>query len=109
MEILSQTNFQIVPLTLTNSRRDTEVHTNALLDKGSDTTLIQKDIAGKLQLTGIRAMNSQRFPIPANWPKLGVLWALETWGLGPLEPFGYLALKRFFISKSIFSVNVRVA
>ena len=31
-----------------------EVHTNALLDTGSDTTLIQKDIADKLKLTGIR-------------------------------------------------------
>ena len=37
-----------------NSRRDIEVHTNALLDTGSDTTLIWKDIVDKLKLTGIR-------------------------------------------------------
>ena len=43
-EILSQTYFQIVPVTLTNSRKDVEVHTNALLDTGSD---------DKLKLTGI--------------------------------------------------------
>ena len=53
-EILSQTYLQIVPVTLTNSRRDIEVHTNALLDTGSDTTLIRKDIADKLKLNGIR-------------------------------------------------------
>ena len=46
--------MQIVPVTLTSSRRDIEVHTNALLDAGSDTPLIGKDIAGKLKLTGIR-------------------------------------------------------
>ena len=46
--------LQIVPVTLTSSRRDIEVHTNALLDAGSDTPLIGKDIAGKLKLTGIR-------------------------------------------------------
>ena len=39
-EILSQTYLQIVPVTLTNSRIDIEVHTNVLLDTGSDTTLI---------------------------------------------------------------------
>ena len=53
-EILSQTYLQIVPVTLTNSRRDIEIHTNALLDTGSDTTLIRKDIAEKLKLNGIR-------------------------------------------------------
>ena len=37
-----------------NNRKDIEVHTNALLDTGSDTTLIRKDIADKLKLTGIR-------------------------------------------------------
>ena len=58
-EILSQTYLQIVPITLTNSRRDIEVHTNALLDTGSDTILIRKDIADKLKLNGIRrAMNT---------------------------------------------------
>ena len=41
-EILSQTSLQIVPVTLTNSRIDIEVHTNMLLDTGSDTTLIRK-------------------------------------------------------------------
>ena len=51
---LSQTYLQIVLVTLTNSRRDMEVHTNALLDTGSDTTLIRKDIADKLKLNGIR-------------------------------------------------------
>ena len=49
-EILSQTYLKIVSETLTNSRRDIEVHTNALLDTGSDTTLIGKDIADKLKL-----------------------------------------------------------
>ena len=53
-EILSQTYLKIVSETLTNSRRDIEVHTNALLDTGSDTTLIRKDIADKLKLNGIR-------------------------------------------------------
>ena len=58
-EILSQTYLQIVPITLTNSRRDIEVHTHALLDTGSDTILIRKDIADKLKLNGIRrAMNT---------------------------------------------------
>ena len=51
---MSQTYLQIVPVILTNSRRDIEVHTNALLDTGSDTTLIRKDIADKLKLNGIR-------------------------------------------------------
>ena len=37
-----------------NSRRNIEVHTNALLDTGSDITLIRKDIADKLKLNGIR-------------------------------------------------------
>ena len=50
--------MQTVPVTLTNSRRDIEVHTNALLDTGSDTTLNRKDITVnryyKLKLTGIR-------------------------------------------------------
>ena len=46
--------MQIVSVTLSNSRRDIEVHTNALLDTGSDTTLIRKDIADKLKLNGIR-------------------------------------------------------
>ena len=46
--------LQIVPVTLTSSRRDIEVHTNVLLDTGSDTPLIGKDIAGKLKLAGIR-------------------------------------------------------
>ena len=54
---MSQTCLQIVPVTLTNSRRDIEVHTNALLDTGLDTTLIRKDIAGKLKLNEIRTMN----------------------------------------------------
>ena len=53
-EILSQTYLQIIPVTLTNSRRDIEVHTNTLLDTGSNTTLIQKDIADKLKLNRIR-------------------------------------------------------
>ena len=53
-EILSQTYLKIVSETLTNSRRDIEVHTNALLDTGSDTTLIRKDIADKLKLNRIR-------------------------------------------------------
>ena len=51
---LSQTYLQIILVTLTNSKRDIEVHTNALLDTGSDTTLIRKDIADKLKLNGIR-------------------------------------------------------
>ena len=51
---LSQTYLQIILVTLTNSRRDIEVHTNVLLDTGSDTTLIRKDIADKLKLNGIR-------------------------------------------------------
>ena len=51
-EIQPQTYFKIVPVTLTNNRIDIEVHTNALSDTGSDTTLIHKDIVGKL--TGIR-------------------------------------------------------
>ena len=51
---LSQTYLQIVLVTLTNSKRDIEVHTNVLLDTGSDTTLIRKDIADKLKLNGIR-------------------------------------------------------
>ena len=51
---MSQTYLQTVPVTLTNSSRDIEVHTNALLDTGSDTTLIRKDITDKLKLTGIR-------------------------------------------------------
>ena len=51
---MSQTCLQIVSVTLSNSRRDIEVHTNALLDTGSDTTLIRKDIADKLKLNGIR-------------------------------------------------------
>ena len=38
--ILSQTYFRIVTVTLTNSRRDIEVNTNALLDTDSNTTLI---------------------------------------------------------------------
>ena len=46
--------MKIVSETLTNSRRDIEVHTNALLDTGSDTTLIRKDIADKLKLNRIR-------------------------------------------------------
>ena len=53
-EILSQTYLQIISVTLTNSRRDIEVHTNKLLDTGSNTTLIQKDIADKLKLNRIR-------------------------------------------------------
>ena len=52
--ILSQTYFQIDPVTLTDNRRDIEVHTYALLDTGSDTILIQKDMADKLKLNGIR-------------------------------------------------------
>ena len=51
-EIQPQTYFKIVPVTLTNNRIDIEVHTNALSDTGSDTTLIHKDIVGKL--TGIK-------------------------------------------------------
>ena len=51
-EIQPRTYFKIVPVTLTNNRIDIEVHTNALSDTGSDTTLIHKDIVGKL--TGIR-------------------------------------------------------
>ena len=51
-EIQPQAYFKIVPVTLTNNRIDIEVHTNALSDTGSDTTLIHKDIVGKL--TGIR-------------------------------------------------------
>ena len=51
---MSQTYLKIVSETLTNSRRDIEVHTNALLDTGSDTTLIRKDIADKLKLNRIR-------------------------------------------------------
>ena len=39
---------------LTRRRRDIEVHTNVLLDKGSETSLIPKDIADKLKLTGER-------------------------------------------------------
>ena len=39
-EILFQTYLEIVPVTLTNSRIDIEVHTNVLLDTGSDTALI---------------------------------------------------------------------
>ena len=39
---------------LTRRRRDIEVHTNVLLDKGSETSLIPKDIADKLKLTGKR-------------------------------------------------------
>ena len=39
---------------MTNIRRDIEVHTSALLDTGSDTTLIRKDIADMLKLNGIR-------------------------------------------------------
>ena len=54
-EILSQTYLKIVSENLTNSRRDIEVHTNALLDRGSDTTLVRKDIADKLN--GIRTIN----------------------------------------------------
>ena len=38
--ILSQTYFRIVTVTLTNSRRDIEVNTNALLDTDSNTALI---------------------------------------------------------------------
>ena len=53
-EILSQTYFQIVPVIVTNSRRDIKVHTNALLDTGSVMSLTRKDIADKLKLTGIR-------------------------------------------------------
>ena len=57
-EMLSQTYLQTVPTTLTNSSSDIEVHTNAHLDTGSDTTLIRKDIADKLKLTIIkRAVN----------------------------------------------------
>ena len=57
-EMLSQIYLQTVPTTLTNSRSDIEVHTNAHLDTGSDTTLIRKDIADKLKLTIIkRAVN----------------------------------------------------
>ena len=51
---MSQTYLQINPVTLTNSRKDIEVHTNALLDTGLDTTLIGKDIADKLKLNRIR-------------------------------------------------------
>ena len=53
-EIMSQTYLQIIHVTLTDSRRDIAVHTNALLNTGSATTLIRKDIANKLKLTGIR-------------------------------------------------------
>ena len=56
-EILSQTYLQINPVILTNSRRDIKVHNNIFLDTGSDTTLVRKDIADKLKLTGIRTMN----------------------------------------------------
>ena len=38
--ILSQTYFRIVTVTLTSSRRDIEVSTNARLDTDSNTTLI---------------------------------------------------------------------
>ena len=54
-DILSQTYFQIVPVTLTKSRRDIEVHTTMLLDTGSDMTLIRKNVADKSKLTRIRA------------------------------------------------------
>ena len=46
--------MQIVPVTLTNSKRDIEVRANALLDTASDTTLIRKNIADKSKLTRIR-------------------------------------------------------
>ena len=49
IKILSQTYLHIIHVTLTNSRRDIEVHTNALLDTGWDTSLIRNDIAEKLK------------------------------------------------------------
>lgn len=54
---MSQTYLQINPVILTNSRRDIKVHNNIFLDTGPDTTLVRKDIADKLKLTGIRTMN----------------------------------------------------
>ena len=52
---MSQTYLQTVPVTLTNSRRDIEVHTNALLDTGSDTTLMNISNA----VTNTRKISSQ--------------------------------------------------
>lgn len=48
------THLQIVPVTLKNTKGDIEVHTNAMLDSGSDTSLIRKDIAEKLNLSGVK-------------------------------------------------------
>ena len=53
-EVLSQTCLQIAPLTLTNSRKDIEIHTNAYLDTSSDRPLIRRDITEKLNLTEIK-------------------------------------------------------
>lgn len=42
---MSQRYLKIVPIIITNIRRDIEFHTKALLDTGSDTSLIRKVIA----------------------------------------------------------------
>ena len=47
---LNKTFLQILPVTITNG--STSIHTNALLDAGSDATLIRKDIANSLNLHG---------------------------------------------------------
>ena len=46
------TLFQIVPVIIKN--RNNSVKTNALLHSGSDVTLINKDLASKLNLSGDR-------------------------------------------------------
>ena len=48
--INSHTFLQVIPVTLTNGNY--QIQTNALLDSGSDATLIHEDVAAKIHLEG---------------------------------------------------------
>ena len=45
-----QTYIQVIPVTISNGSKSIQI--NALLDRGLDSTLIRKDLAEKLNLTG---------------------------------------------------------
>ena len=72
-----------------------------------DTYIIYQNELGKLCFQGV----SQKFPIWAVRPKLGIseLWSRGFGEQGPQKTLAIWHLHVFFISNSIFRVNVRFA
>lgn len=58
-----QHNWKNVLIVLTNGYNNFKLHMNVILDTGSSTTIIRKDMADTLSLHGIESLNSSLFTL----------------------------------------------